>query len=715
MRSCVLLVLFLSACGGGIEAPPKQQDQEASGAQLVLGAELVDFGEVTYGTLHQQNVSISNPGETDLVIESLSLPEPFRVSPSSLQLRAGISSLVTIYVQPLDYEDRDVELVLQTNDESIGTVRLPVRARVQKDADGDGHDIEAAGGDDCDDADPLVYGGAQEVWYDGVDEDCDGASDYDQDADGFESVVFNASAATGGGDCQDTSVQFYPGAADAPYDNLDTDCAGDNDWDQDGDGYGAAAYGRGSDCDDTDEDVNREALERLDFQDNDCDGSADNDVLAENATHLWAASGAYDRTGYATALGDLDNDGIAELIIGSPWAGTSSGSGNGAVAIWRGGRTLPTTSTPVSRADNLLQGASPGDYVGSFLAVVGDTDGDGYAELAVGASQRSSNTGAVYLLKGRDALYRDLSDARVTYTGSSSSQLGKGIASNVDLDGDGYQDIVMTMVSGGNNGIALDYGNTSTGSVALSSTDAQFSTDGNELAFHRNAPVGGDFDGDGLDDLVLSDGSADYGSSNTGAVWVLWGRSSRYAGADGLENQATTVAYGSASEEVGWATQLGGDWDGDGDEELWLYTSGAGLVLVPGGTDRRARFTPASAAMVSYAWDSGLVDAEMIRQLGDWDGDGIPEIIVFLEDSGTGTGANLLFGSAVRSGSWDAEAHSAGSLGGSSTHRNGNVGFGIAPVPADVDDDGDLDQLMGDPEFDGNAGEVYLLRNRLVR
>jgi hypothetical protein len=43
------------------------------------------------------------------------------------------------------------------------------------------------------------------------------------------------------------------------------------------------------------------------------------------------------------------------------------------------------------------------------------------------------------------------------------------------------------------------------------------------------------------------------------------------------------------------------------------------------------------------------------------------------------------------------------------------VGFGVAPAPADVDDDGDLDQLLGDPEHDGNAGEVYLLRNRRVR
>ena len=77
---------------------------------------------------------------------------------------------------------------------------------------------------------------AVELWYDGIDQNCDGLSDYDQDGDGIDSDQY------GGTDCDDTDGTIFPGATESYYDGIDQDCAGDNDYDYDGDGYPNAIW-----------------------------------------------------------------------------------------------------------------------------------------------------------------------------------------------------------------------------------------------------------------------------------------------------------------------------------------------------------------------------------------------------------------------------------------------------------------------------------------
>ena len=83
------------------------------------------------------------------------------------------------------------------------------------DVDQDG--ILAADGD-CNDADPNVGPGMPEIWYDGIDQDCSGTSDFDFDEDGFDWEE----------DCDDTDPSSYPGALEIEGDGLDQDCDG---WD----------------------------------------------------------------------------------------------------------------------------------------------------------------------------------------------------------------------------------------------------------------------------------------------------------------------------------------------------------------------------------------------------------------------------------------------------------------------------------------------------
>ncbi|MDP2316160.1 MAG: right-handed parallel beta-helix repeat-containing protein [Pseudomonadota bacterium] len=162
------------------------------------------------------------------------------------------------------------------------------------DKDGDGHDSASYGGDDCwDDPDTLppefesrdeiqptaaeVYPDAVERWYDGVDGDCAGDSDFDQDGDGVATDAWADRDGAYGLDCDDTDATVAPGAPDDFYDGIDGDCAGNSDYDADGDGFdSSAASVDGTDCDDADTAVNPDADEACGTAaDDDCDGSLD--------------------------------------------------------------------------------------------------------------------------------------------------------------------------------------------------------------------------------------------------------------------------------------------------------------------------------------------------------------------------------------------------------------------------------------------------------
>ena len=128
------------------------------------------------------------------------------------------------------------------------------------DQDGDGWYVE----DDCDDEDPDINPAAEDIPYNGIDEDCDGSDLTDADGDGHDAEH------QGGDDCDDTDEDIHPDAWDIPDNGIDEDCDGEDATDADGDGWPDD-----QDCDNEDADIHPTADETCDGVDNDCDDEVD--------------------------------------------------------------------------------------------------------------------------------------------------------------------------------------------------------------------------------------------------------------------------------------------------------------------------------------------------------------------------------------------------------------------------------------------------------
>lgn len=187
--------------------------------------------------------------------------------------------------------------------------------------------------DDCDDENEDINPEIVEVYYDTVDANCDGLSDFDADQDGFDI----------GDDCDDTQSAIYPGAEDTWYDGLDANCDESSDFDADGDGFDAVEWG-GADCDDSAAGVNPGVVEIwYSGIDENCDGLPD-----------------YDQDGDGFDLGDDCDD-------------VDSAVNPGATDVWYDG-----TDTNCDTAS---------DY---------DQDADGFDVVAFGGADCDDLTGVVY-------------------------------------------------------------------------------------------------------------------------------------------------------------------------------------------------------------------------------------------------------------------------------------------------------------------------------
>ncbi len=264
-------------------------------------------------------------------------------------------------------------------------------------------------------------------------------------------------------------------------------------------------------------------------------GTPDDDAPARGAGHVrvfldlaageladadWILEGTNREIAFGTsvrAVPDMDGDGTDELLVGAP--GEDGGATDGGVVALFLGSELGSVGLADARAR--IFGTSTSDALGQQPSPAGDVDGDGEADLAVAAAH---DGGTIHLLAGADLLAGgdfDLADSFASVSiDSGTGSLGLfGLGPDLrDLDGDGRAELVA-----GASGIGVLYsweGRDLAGTVGQA--DAAWSVD-QEAANDQFARAvrWGDTDGDGLGDAVVSAYRSDVAASRGGALYVF--------------------------------------------------------------------------------------------------------------------------------------------------------------------------------------------------
>ena len=312
-------------------------------------------------------------------------------------------------------------------------------------------------------------------------------------------------------------------------------------------------------------------------------GPITGDVSLSSAEAILIGEVAGDRAGWSVAGLDANGDGSPDLAVGA-YLEDAGGADAGAAYIVDG---PVEGAFRLWSADTKLTGELPGDHAGWAVANGGDIDGDGTEDLLVGAPYEHGSgvyTGAAYVVFGRPRGVLSLGDAGARLRGlTAGDQAGYAVASAGDIDGDGYADVLVGAPEDDRGGNAAGGAWLLRGPLDEDSTlhDALASFIGVNTDDRAGCALAapGDLDGDGAPDIAIGACVDDQKASNAGAVAVVRGP---FAGAMDLGAAAFSLAGDDTNGLFGGALASPGDITGDGAPDLLI---GAQLDDPAGATD----------------------------------------------------------------------------------------------------------------------------------
>ncbi|KPF75216.1 hypothetical protein IP88_07305 [alpha proteobacterium AAP81b] len=428
-------------------------------------------------------------------------------------------------------------------------------------------------------------------------------------------------------------------------------------------------------------------------------------------------------TGYSVAgAGDVNGDGFDDLLVGTPFANAFAGAAY--VVFGRAGGARPDIDlAALAAGDGFGVLPSSGIALGRELSGAGDINGDGLGDFVVAAG-----TTAVYIVYGTAGTRAAVATA--DFPNADGFRLDSVVASVSgagDVNGDGIDDLIVGNPVDNAAYVVFGKAGAFRGDLVPASVsgDVGFRIKGSSgSAAGVGVASGGDLNGDGVDDLIVS---APGRSGFASAVYVIFGKTGPSRTDVDLENLGAgdgfRIAGGPGDQGFGRGVSGVGDVNGDGIDDLVISApyadSGAGRAYVIFGTAAGARGDIDLASLA--ATDGFQIDGRSaslagfsISGAGDINGDGLDDLIVGAPgDSSNVNRAGSAFVIFGRSGPTRSAIDLADLANADGAKIAGSAVFGYAGLDVsgagDVNGDGFDDLIVGAPAESDSAGKAYIL------